>query len=56
MSSSTAAAWSIRRKEASNLTNNDLLEALDMAVERPEGSYPKADKELKDLKKLMESS
>ncbi|KAF4626306.1 hypothetical protein G7Y89_g11854 [Cudoniella acicularis] len=53
--SSSAAALNKRGKETSNLTNEDLLEIQEMAIERLEEQFSKVEEELKQLKD-MESS
>ena len=54
--SSSSTALNRRGKEASTLTNDDLLEALEIAVERLEEQFSKVNEELNHLKELMGSS
>lgn len=54
--SSSTAALKRQGKEAFNLTNDDLLDVLDIAVKRLEEQFSKVDEELNNLKKLMGSS
>ena len=54
--SSSTAALKRRGKEAFNLTNDDPLDALDIAVERLEEQFSKVDEELNHLKELIGSS
>lgn len=56
MGSSSAAALRKRGKEPSTLTNEDLLEALDSAVDRLEEEKLEVDEELKNLKDLIDSA
>ena len=54
--SSTVAALIKRGKKSSNLTNEDVLEIQQVAIDRLEEQSSKAEGELKELKELMESS
>jgi len=56
MLSSSTAALTRRRKETSTLTNEDLLESLDMTIERLEERFSKVTEELDQLKELTKSS
>lgn len=51
--SSSAAALNKRGKEASNFTNEDLLEIQEMAIERLEEQFSKVQDELNGLMELM---
>jgi hypothetical protein len=56
MVSSSTAALRKQGKEPSTLTNEDLLEALDIAIDRLEEEKLEVDEELKDLKDLFNSA
>jgi len=56
MLSSSTAALRKRGKEPSTLTNEDLLEALDIAIDRLEEEKLDVDEELRNLKDLVDSA
>ena len=56
MSSSSAAALRRRGKETSNLTNADVLDTLDMAIDRLQEEMSEVEGELEKFKDLVGSA
>lgn len=54
--SSSTAVFINRGKKVPTLTNTDVLNSMDLAIIRLEEQFSNVDKELNQLKKLMESS